>query len=92
MGIMGAAIATAISYMVIGVYRMLDCQKAFFFYINYLKIGVCALIVVCEAILVIVSNYRYALSIISILIIALIYNHEIKECVVFLKKFIKKRY
>lgn len=76
-GIMGASIATAVSYMVIGIYRMLDCQKTFYFKINYFKNGICALIVIFEALLVTFSPLRYLFAILAILLNVTIYFNDI---------------
>lgn len=91
-GIWGATIATAISFVVVGVYRMIDCQHLFHFPIDYTKFFGAAILVILESWVVIQTNLKHLLPLSMILLIALLYWKEIKSlCGLALAKIIKKR-
>lgn len=88
--IMGAAVATAVSYVVIGIYRMLDCSRLIDFKINYLKYGIGTLLVIVQAVLVVVTDYRYLISALTIVALLVIYYKEIFRTVCFFVRFAKQ--
>lgn len=93
-GIMGATTATAIAYIVIGIYRMLDCQKTFYFKIDYLKHGIAVFLIILQAIVVIVcdNSLRYIVSVTIFGILLIVYKNDIKDLIdFFLEKLIGKR-
>lgn len=90
-GIMGAAIATAVSYAVIGIYRMLDCQRTFSFEIEYAKHLFAIVIVLIEMVLVVMSDYRYLFSAIAIVCLLIIYRAEVKDTIRALVLFIQRK-
>lgn len=91
---MGATTATAIAYIVIGIYRMLDCQKTFYFKIDYLKHGIAVFLIILQAIVVIVcdNSLRYIVSVTIFGILLIVYKNDIKDLIdFFLEKLIGKR-
>lgn len=90
-GIWGATIATAISFIIVGVYRMVDCQRLFYFPIDYWKYGVASVLVVADSILIIHSRFRYLISSFVILIIIIVYKNEVSAVLRTIRNSIQRR-
>lgn len=61
-GVLAAAVSTAMGYFVIGVYQMLDSQRLFRFQINYIKYGINSVILIAQAVLVSLNIHIYLVS------------------------------
>ena len=77
-GIMGASIATAVSYMVVGIYRLVDCKRMINLRFSYIKNIIAVVLVLAQAVLVVVSEYRYVISAFVIIVLIILYFSEIK--------------
>lgn len=88
MGILGATISTAISRLIISIYRMVDTQKLLEFDRGYHSIAVNSILIVLQATCCIfVSEYRYLIQMILTIIICL-YN---RDTIIMMRKFLFKR-
>ncbi len=90
-GVMGAAIATAISYAVVGVYRMMDCQRVFHFDISYNKHLFAVILIIIEAVFVILSQYRYVFSVGIIITLLIVYKSDFADILKLIKDTIKEK-
>lgn len=88
--IFGAAIATAIAYIVVAVYRMLDCQRTFKFDIQYRKHAFSSVLVILSAGFMIFSNYRFIVSGIVIVLLVIIYRKDIFNLLKSVQEYFKK--
>ena len=72
MGIQGAVIATAVAYLVVFVFRMIDSQKYIKFHINFAQVGISVLILTAQCLVTIVDWHPFIISgacIVALLII-----------------------
>lgn len=88
-GIMGATIATAVSYIFIAWYRIIDSRRYFKFSISFTTIIVESLLICIQTYFVINEQFNDAISIMIIMIIILININRIKELLGFIKGFLK---
>lgn len=72
MGIQGAVIATAVAYLVVFVFRMIDSQKYIKFHINFAQVGISVLILTAQCLVTIADWHPFIISgacIVALLII-----------------------
>lgn len=69
-GIQGAVIATAVAYLVVFIFRMIDSQKYISFRIDFIRVGISVAILTIQSLIVIADWNQYFVS--AICIIALI--------------------
>lgn len=91
-GVFAAVLSTAISYFVIGIYRMLNSQKYYHFDINYKQFIINSLIVWCQAIFVMLDISVYIVSIVSVISLILINWNEVNEAIRMLCKYARNRF
>ena len=89
-GVVAAAISTAISYFLIGIYRMIDSQIFFRFKIDYLKFSVNTCILLFQTIMVSLDKYIYVVSLFAFLVLVVINWTELKKVVGFAKVLMNK--
>lgn len=70
MGIQGAVIATAVAYLVVFIFRMIDSQKYIKFRINFIKVGISVLILTAQCFVTIADWHPFIIS--SACIVALL--------------------
>ncbi len=78
-GIQGAVIATAVSYLVVFNFRMIDSQKYIRFKIDFLRVGISVAILVIQSLLVIADWNQYCISAICIISLVIINRKVIVE-------------
>lgn len=72
MGIMGACIATAASYVMIGIYRMIDCKKYINFQFNIKKWVISITLLVIQCVFVSLNKFDILASIIIFILIVVV--------------------
>lgn len=90
LGVVAAAMSTAISYFLIGIYRMFDSQCFFKFKIDYLKFFVNTCILVFQTIMVSLDKLIYIVSLFSLALLVIVNWAELKSMAVFAKTLINK--
>lgn len=85
LGIMGACIATSISYIFIGVFRIVDCNRIFPIDIDYKRFALSILVLIFCCFSATVNKYVFAICGISIVLIIFLYKKNIQ---IFLEKII----
>lgn len=80
-GVIAAAISTAVGYFVIGIFRMVDSQKLFAFNIEYSRFGANSAVLLAQTIVVSIDFYVYISSIIAVFLLILINKKELKNIV-----------
>lgn len=90
-GILGATISTAISYLFISLYRVIDTRRFFKFNINFYILFIEYLIISINAYLVTIDKMGYLVSLISIIIIIIINHKTIINLIKHIKLYIRKR-
>lgn len=89
-GLLAAAISTLISYLLVSVYRYVDCKKYINFKLNYSKLFVLVIIFVLSSIMYIFNNIYINLLNLFLVVIYSIYAN--REYLIYLKdKFIAKK-
>lgn len=78
-GVYAAVISTAVSYFVVGVYRMIHSQKFFSFEIDYKRYAANTIIVFLQAILLTLDKYTLIISILSLLLLLCLNFQQIKD-------------
>ena len=78
-GIQGAVIATAVAYLVVFIFRMIDSQKYIKFKIDFLRVGASVLILILQSLAVISDWFPYIVSAVSIVLLVLINLRSIKD-------------
>lgn len=91
-GVFAAVLSTAISYFVIGIYRMLNSQKYYHFDINYKRFICNTLIVWSQAIIVMLDISVYIVSTVSVIALTLINWSDIQEAISIVCKYAKNRF
>lgn len=92
MGIIGAAIATLASYIIVFLYRLFDTRKYTKISINWLAFAGSFGVIVLEAILLsLLSEWYYPIAIVSFVLIIIINFKVIKKDIVGIKKFLTGR-
>ena len=91
-GVVAAAISTAIGYLVIGIYRMLDSQKMFRFSIDYLRFAINSIIIVLQTAFVFFDFNIYVVSVCAILLILIVNRKDIKEFIKTINAFVKEHF
>lgn len=89
-GIQGATIATMISYLIVGIYRMLGSRRYLKFHIDFKKVFLSMVVLIIQCVVVSLDFYAVFLSLICFAIIILLYLKEIFAFVGSLKKIIRK--
>ena len=90
-GIMAAALSTAVSYAVIGVFRMFDSKRYFSFDIDLIRFFISAVVLAVQTICVMKGIYIYIASLISVLLIGIINYKDIIGMVKFVKETVRNR-
>ena len=75
MGIQGAVIATAIAYLVVFIFRMVDSQKYIRFQINFTQVGISVLILIAQCLVTIADWYSFIISG-ACIVVLLIINYK----------------
>lgn len=91
MGIIGAAIATLVSYIVVFAYRVIDTRKLLYMEINYRKTFLNLFLLVCMAVSVMFIEYGLWHNIINCILFIVIVAINFKTAVSAIKDFISKR-
>lgn len=89
LGILGAAIATMIAYLVIGIYRMFNSRRYFKFYIDYKIVFLSLIVLVVQSVFVSLDIYSIVVSLVSLMLISLINSSNIIKCIRLFKQIIK---
>lgn len=80
-GILGAALATMIAYISIGLYRMLNSRKYFTFNIDFKRTFASLFILIVQATFVSFDIYSIFISLVSIILILIINNQTAKRLI-----------
>ena len=90
-GVIGAAVSTAVSYFSIAIIRMIHSRKYFCFKINYVKFCVCSIILLLQTLLVTINWNNYLVSLLTIFSLIVTNINTVKRIRNILEFFTKKR-
>ena len=85
MGIQGAVIGTTLSYVIIGILRLIRSRSIMPFKIEYASLTACIGALFVQSYFVIVDKYNYLISLATIIIILLFNLSTFKELLAFFK-------
>lgn len=93
LGTKGAAIATAISYYVVWIVRLVSCNKVMKFKVNLVRDIMSYIVLVCQAgfLLMLSGTKMYAVQAILVCLIMLLYKNDIKNMLNLVTKTIVKK-
>jgi len=89
-GIQGAAIATMTSYLILGIYRMLDSRRYFKFYIDFKNVFLSLIVLVVQCTVVSLDFYPMFTSLLCFTLIILINFKSVCNFAFKSKKFVEK--
>lgn len=89
-GIQGAAIATMTSYLIIGIYRMLDSRRYFKFYIDFKNVFLSLFVLIVQCTVVSLDFYPMFTSLLCFTLIILINFKSVCNFAFESKKFVEK--
>lgn len=89
-GIMGAVIATFISYGIVGIYRLIGVKSIISFNLNYKKVFLELALVFAESITIMIGGLYYILSLLILFILLFDFRTEIYNLVI--KLFYRKKF
>lgn len=90
-GILGACIATMVSYIFIGMFRIITCQFIKPLSLNFIKLAISFIVLVIECGLVIIRKDSLIISVGLVLIIIIIYFNNIKSWSIYFKNNLYRR-